>query len=170
MQIVLVGYMGSGKTSIGKKLAKKLEIDFIDLDDYIEEREGSTINKIFSEKGEIYFRKLENKLLKTLLNSKNDFILAVGGGTPCYANNINLINEASIAVYLKASIQKLYDKLRLKKDKRPLIKDLEDHQLKEFIAKHLFERTPFYEKAQIIINTDGKKKKEVAHEIMTSTQ
>ena len=167
MHIVLLGYMGSGKTTIGKKLAKKLEINFIDLDDYIEEQEGSSINKIFSDKGEIYFRKLEHRSLQKLLDKNDSFVLSIGGGTPCYANNIELINKSSFSIYLKTSIKDLYKRLVKRRSKRPLIKDLKKDDLYEFIAKHLFERAPYYEKAQLIISTD-KKESEIIDEIKSN--
>ncbi len=170
MQIVLIGYMGSGKTSIGKKLAEKLQLDFIDLDDYIEEKEQTSINKIFEAKGEIYFRKLENKLLKELISSDRAVVLAVGGGTPCYANNSELITASSTSVYLKTSIHELYDRLVKQKQNRPLIKDLKDDDLKEFIAKHLFERSFYYEKAQLEILTDGKSEDALVDEIILNMQ
>lgn len=170
MRFILLGYMGCGKSTIGKKLAKKLQIEFIDLDTYIEKKEGSPINKIFAHKGEIYFRKLENKLLKELLDSKKDFVLAVGGGTPCYANNIEIINDSSISIYLKTSIKELYKRLLKQKNHRPLIKDLQDDHLLEFIAKHLFERAPYYEKAQLQISTEDKKIKQVVDEIRSNMQ
>ena len=93
MKIVLLGYMASGKSNIGKKLSKKLSMSFIDLDDYIIEKEKMTISDIFKAKGEIYFRLIENKYLKEILLEKKDFILSLGGGTPCYANNMEEINK-----------------------------------------------------------------------------
>ena len=165
MQIILLGYMGSGKSSVGKKLAKKLNVDFIDLDSYIEEREGCSIAALFAEKGEIYFRKVEHQALEELVKSKTKYVLAVGGGTPCYANNIELINKVDQSVYLKTSIAELYKRLVKNKQKRPLIKDIADDKLQEFIAKHLFERSGFYEQAKLTVLTDGKKLAAIADQI-----
>ncbi len=166
MKIILLGYMASGKSTIANKLAKSLSLQSIDLDDFIEENEGCSIKTIFRDKGEIYFRNKENSYLKELAKNNEEFVLASGGGTPCYTNNIDLITENGISVYLKASIQTLFDRLVLEKSQRPLISELSDEKLKEFIAKHLFERTPFYEKALYTIVIDGKTTDEIANEIL----
>ncbi len=155
MKIILLGYMASGKSTISKLLAKKLQMDAIDLDDYIVEKEGLSIRDIFKTKGEIYFRVQENKYLLELLENKNSFVLALGGGTPCYANNMNLMVKMSNTIYLKANLNTLFDRLRNEKENRPMISLLNDEKLKEFIAKHLFERAPYYEQASHIISIDN---------------
>jgi len=147
--------MASGKSTISKLLAKKLQMDAIDLDDYIVEKEGLSIRDIFKTKGEIYFRVQENKYLLELLENKNSFVLALGGGTPCYANNMNLMVKMSNTIYLKANLNTLFDRLRNEKENRPMISLLNDEKLKEFIAKHLFERAPYYEQASHIISIDN---------------
>jgi len=147
--------MASGKSTISKLLAKKLQMDAIDLDDYIVEKEGLSIKDIFKTKGEIYFRVQENKYLLELLENKNSFVLALGGGTPCYANNMNLMVKMSNTIYLKANLNTLFDRLRNEKENRPMISLLNDEKLKEFIAKHLFERAPYYEQASHIISIDN---------------
>jgi shikimate kinase len=124
MKIVLVGYMASGKSSVGKVLANNFGYKFVDLDDYIENKEDLTITKIFAQKGEIYFRLKEIEYLKEILCSEEKIILSVGGGTPCYGENMKLINEVATAVYLKASIKTLLDRLNKEKKKRPLVADL----------------------------------------------
>lgn len=167
MRLVLLGYMGSGKTSIGKKLSQLMGISFFDLDEYIEQKEHMTIHELFKVKGEIYFRKKEQWYLEEFIKTHRDFILAVGGGTPCYGSAMNIINEHTKSVYLKGSLKMIYGLLSKpeNKEKRPLIAALPDEKLQEFIAKHLFERTPFYEKAKYIIDLDGKTKDEIAAEI-----
>jgi len=172
MKIVLLGYMASGKSSIGKKLAKVLNVPFVDLDDLISENEKLSIQDIFKIKGEIYFRKKEMEYLKDILLQKDNFILAVGGGTPCYGSNMSVINNNSRSYYLKSSLESIYTKLSDKKNKhkRPLISEINDQDLKEFIAKHLFERSPFYEQAQYTVETDNKSKKEIAQEISSGMQ
>ena len=167
MKIVLMGYMASGKSTIGKKLAKKHKIPFIDLDDYISERENLAIPDIFKLKGEIYFRKKETAYLNELLQQEGDMILAVGGGTPCYGINMELINKEAFSFYLKSSIQDVYMKLSKpkRKKKRPLVAAIANKDLKEFIAKHLFERAPYYERADMSIDILNKSKKEIVTEI-----
>lgn len=167
MRIVLLGYMASGKSSIGKNISKSLNTNFIDLDDYIIEKEKMSISDVFSEKGEIYFRKIEHQYLKEILENFSDFILSLGGGTPCYANNMELIKQSNTtSIYFQGSISTLTKRLIKKKDKRPLIASLENDKIQEFIAKHLFERRFFYEQANIIVKIDDKKKSEVALELI----
>ena len=172
MKIVLLGYMASGKTSIGKKLAKILNVPFVDLDDLISEKEKLSIQDLFKIKGEIYFRKKEIESLNEILLQKENFILAVGGGTPCYGSNMSVINNNSTSIYLKSSLQSIYNKLSDKKNKhiRPLISEINNKELKDFIAKHLFERSPFYEQAHYTVETDNKSKKEIAQEISSNMQ
>lgn len=154
MKIILLGYMASGKSVVAKELAKKMKVKSLDLDDYIEEKENLKIKEIFEKYGEIKFRMLENNYLKEILMTKKDIVLAVGGGTPCYANNMDLITKENSSIYLRASIETLFKRLMNEKDNRPLVKDVSKEKLKEFIAKHLFERNVFYNKASIIINVD----------------
>lgn len=167
MKIILVGYMGVGKTSLAKKIANKVGISCYDLDEIIEKNENSTIESIFNNKGEVYFRKIEHQLFKDFIEKEDNFILSLGGGTPCYANNhIFLQNEGIISIYLKASINTLTEKLKNKREKRPLIKDLDINELQEYIAKHLFDRSFYYQQAKITIIVDEKSKKEVVKEIL----
>lgn len=152
MKVILLGYMGSGKSTIGKRLAHKRNSKFIDLDTYITNKEQTTINDIFKHKGEIYFRKIETMYLEELVNSEDNLVLSLGGGTPCYGKNMNIIKNASdYSFYLKGSIDTLYKRLSKAKTKRPLIANLQPEALKEYIAKHLFERRTFYEQANFKI-------------------
>ena len=158
--------MASGKSSIGKKLAKKLSLDFIDLDDFIVSKEKMSISDIFVKKGEIYFRKIESIYLNEVLQMNKSYILALGGGTPCYGNNMELIKDSnSNSFYLQASVNKLSQKLISKREKRPLVASLNDEQIFEYVGKHIFERRQFYEKAKYTIKTDNKKKSEIVNEI-----
>jgi len=158
MKIILLGYMGSGKTTVGKKLAKKVYTSFYDLDHYIESREEATISEIFQNKGEIYFRKMEHKYLKEFLEEKDEYVLSLGGGTPCYAGNMNIIlNQKDVqSVYLQANIPTLKDRISRNKQKRPLIASLSDEKMTEFIAKHLFERRDFYEQAHHTVSVNDR--------------
>lgn len=158
--------MGSGKSTIAKILAKNLSYAALDLDDYIVEREGKSIEKIFKERGEVYFRKIEGEYLREILESNSNLVLALGGGTPCYGNNLENINLKSRSIYLKGSIKTLFSRLEKEKSQRPLISSLDSADLTEFVAKHLFERRNFYEKADLIISVDGKSAEEIAAEIL----
>lgn len=157
MKIILVGYMGSGKSSIGQQLATRLNYTFKDLDTAIESSEGANVTTIFSEKGEIYFRKKENTVLKELISSSENIVLATGGGTPCYGNVMELLlsEEDCVTVYLKGSVAVLTDRLFLEKEKRPLISHLETKELlNDFIRKHLFERSYYYNQASLKVDID----------------
>ena len=169
MIIVLIGYMGSGKSSVGKELATILNYSFLDLDNYIEDQENASISEIFKNKGELYFRKVESKYLQELLDRSNNLVLALGGGTPCYGNNIEkLQNQKNVnTVFLQISIPHLVDRLLKEKDKRPLISHIETKaDLQEFVGKHLFERMPFYSKAQNTVTTDNLTIKQVVKAIL----
>ena len=171
MIVVLMGYMGSGKSTIGENLATVLNYKFLDLDYYISEKENTSIQALFDKKGEIYFRKKEAFYLNEILNSEVDLVLALGGGTPCYANNIKTLleNENVRLFYLKLSIPLLAERLLKEKAHRPLISHLETKdQLIEFIGKHLFERASYYNQASFIINTDNKTQKEVIEDVLMS--
>jgi shikimate kinase len=156
-KIILLGYMGCGKSTIAKTLSKSIGISFVDLDQYIEQKTNLTINAIFEQRGEIYFRKLEHQAFVELLNSPESLIIGLGGGTPCYANNHELlIGENVLSVYLKASINTLFNRLSVNKSKRPLIANKNQEELKEFIAMHLFERSFYYNQAQYTVSVDDK--------------
>ena len=166
MIISLVGYMGSGKSHISKILSNKLNFKLIDLDKEISKRNKMTIPEIFDKKGEIYFRKLERETLEEILASEKNTILSLGGGTPVYYNNMEIINHNSKSVFLRASVATLTERLSKQKEKRPLIANITDENLAEFIAKHLFERNDFYNKAQISIITDNRTPEDIVNEII----
>ncbi|MFC7358239.1 shikimate kinase [Jejudonia soesokkakensis] len=168
MQIILVGYMGSGKSYVGNLLAEVINYPFIDLDSYIEKREGYSISEIFQKKGELYFRKKETAYLKEILSEKSNLILATGGGTPCYGANNDLINsKGASTIYLKTTIEELVERLFSEKSKRPLIEHLTTKALLEdFIRKHLFERSFYYNQSQRVITTDNKSREQIVEEIV----
>ncbi len=158
--------MGSGKSTIGKMLAEKIDLPFFDLDNYIEKEQKLTVSEIFEQKGELFFRKLEHQVFKTFINKKEDFVLSLGGGTPCYYNNHELLNSDNlISIYLKASINTVFDRLKTKDFSRPLLNDLHETEKKEFIAKHLFERSYFYNHAKYSISVDEKSPEMIVSEI-----
>ena len=155
-KIILLGYMGSGKSTIALSLSKSIGLSFVDLDHYIEKRENLSIKSIFEQSGEIYFRKLEHQAFLELLNNNEDLIIGLGGGTPCYANNHELLKgENRTSIYLKASIDTLFNRLLPEKAKRPLIANKTNDEMKEFIAMHLFERSFYYNQAQHTVAVDG---------------
>ena len=168
MEIVLMGYMGSGKSTIGKLLSEEKKITFIDLDEYIEEKEKMSIKNIFKSKGEIYFRLKEAEYLKEILDTKRNYVLSLGGGTPCYGKNLTIIKQSnSTTFYLKSSILTLFNRLRNSNTSRPLIDGLSDQQLQEYLGKHLFERAPFYESSMHKIQVDNITVKEITNNITT---
>lgn len=167
-KIILVGYMGSGKTTIGQKVAESLQVPFIDLDVYIEKKELNSINDIFSKKGEIYFRKKEHEYFRELLLSNQSFVLSLGGGTPCYANNhLELQNIDVKSFYLKANVKTLVKRLELEKQNRPLISSIDD--LYQYIGPHLLERSHYYHFAQHVISVENKSIPSITEEIMSLT-
>lgn len=169
MKIILAGYMGSGKTAVGTVLAQKTGLPFIDLDEQISDREGKDIPEIFKTSGEIYFRKREAEILLELLNSEEDFILALGGGTPCYGKNLSALkeNEDVKLIYLKTSLQELLERLYDEREKRPVISHLTSREeLEDFVRKHLFERAYYYNQSEYIISTNARTTEEIAAEIM----
>lgn len=166
MIISLVGYMGSGKSHISKILSDKINFKLIDLDKEISRRNKLTIPEIFEKKGEIYFRKLERETLEEILVSQENIVLSLGGGTPVYYNNMEIINNNSKSVFLRASIATLAERISKQKEKRPLIAKIADEDIPEFIAKHLFERNVYYSKAQFSINTDNKNPEDIIQEII----
>ena len=160
--------MGSGKTAVGKALAGSLGIPFLDLDEEISRKENLSISAIFETKGEIYFRRKEAEVLKELLEQEGSFILALGGGTPCYGKNLQLIKENpnTTLIYLKTGLLQLKERLYKKKESRPLIKSLQDPEvLEDFIRKHLFERTFYYNQSDFSVSTDDSTVEAVVEEI-----
>ncbi|HLF53437.1 shikimate kinase [Flavobacterium sp.] len=165
-KILLLGYMGCGKSTIAKLLSEAIGIPYFDLDKIIEEKTNLSVKILFKEKGEIYFRKLEHEVFHDLMHNSDSMILSLGGGTPCYANNHELLKgENTISIYLSASIDTLYNRLLNDKNNRPLIADKSEEELKEFIAKHLFDRSFYYHQAQYKINVDGKTPENIVEEI-----
>jgi len=157
MNIILLGYMGVGKSLVGQHLSNIVNQRFIDLDKYIEEKKNKSIHDIFKDSGDIYFRKIESQLLNDCILNNTNIILSVGGGTPCYNNNMSLINSNNnISVYLKNKNVELAKRLFQIKECRPLISNIEsEEKMIEFVSKHLFEREIFYNQAAIKIDCYG---------------
>jgi|SRR6476660_2335552 len=165
-KIILSGYMGSGKSTVASPLHERSGIEWIDLDTQIEARLQLTVPEIFASKGEIFFRKAEHDVLKEILDKNDSFILSLGGGTPCYANNHELLKADGLDwFYLKASPDTLYERVKDDTTDRPLLSGKSPDELKSFIAQHLFERSFFYNQAKYKIATDDKSPLEIAIEI-----
>ena len=151
MNIFLIGFMGSGKSAVGRKLALRMGYGFIDMDDLIEKQEGASVREIFRNKGEKEFRKMERKTLEALLR-QDKLVIATGGGVPCEAGNMDLINKYGISIYLKMDPSALYDRLKTRQSNRPLIKDLSEAELKEFIIEKLSDRESYYRQAKFTVD------------------
>ena len=156
--------MASGKTSKGKKLARKLEVDFIDLDEEIERKEGQNITTIFEVKGEAYFRQLEADVLRRIPESTKA-VIALGGGTPCFHENMKYVNERGTSIYIKRAATTILGRLRQNKAKRPLVAKLTDEELKAFISENLEKREAFYKKATLTFDADARKWTDLLEEL-----
>jgi len=166
-KIILLGYMGCGKSTIAQNLSKITNIPFLDLDKCIENKANLSINEIFEQFGEIHFRRLEHEMLLELLQSSENSIIGLGGGTPCYANNHELLKRDDVtSIYLKASIDTLYNRLIHNKSKRPLIANMNEEEMREFIAKHLFDRSYYYNHAQHKVSVDNKAVDQTVQDIL----
>ncbi len=150
MIFFLTGFMGSGKSYWGKKWASVNEYAFIDLDEVIEKEEGKTIADIFEIKGEPYFREIEATQLRSFDAAKNT-IIACGGGTPCFYENMQWMNDHGTTIYLLTTATQILDRVLTEQEKRPLIKKMNQAELLFFIEQKLKERTPFYNEAKYII-------------------
>jgi len=146
--------MGSGKTHWGRLLSEKLGIRFFDLDEQVTEHAGKSIPEIFAAEGEEQFRLLEKDVLHIITESHDNFVMACGGGSPCYFNNIEYMNTAGTTVWINTPQDTLHKRLVVEKDKRPLIKDLTDEQLRNFIQKKFSDRRIYYEQADIAIDEE----------------
>ena len=154
MKIFLIGFMGCGKSHWGKMLGEKLNVPFFDLDEKIEEHEGKEIDSIFQEKGEEHFRLIEKDLLHLLSESHDSFVMACGGGSPCYFNNVEYMNQSGTTVWINTPIEVLHERLIGEKADRPLLKDLSENQLRGFIIKKFADRKIYYEQADLIIDEE----------------
>ena len=152
-RIILIGFMGSGKTTLGRALAKALGLTFIDLDNYIELRHCKSINQIFAERGEEGFRNIERSLLHEVCEFE-DVIISSGGGTPCFFDNIDYMNAQGTTIYLQVPNDRLLTRLKIARSRRPLLKDKNDEEIEQFIVEQMQRREPFYTKADHVFTAD----------------
>ena len=152
-RVFLIGYMGCGKSTIGRYIAKDMGWRFIDMDDYVEKQIGCSIPQFFADKGEDEFRKAEAQALKDLAAEPNA-IIATGGGAPCHFDNIDVMRAAGLTIYIKVEPQVLAARLKDAKNQRPLLAGKSDDELLDFISSQLKNREPFYSKAEMSVDGD----------------
>ena len=166
-KVILIGYMAVGKTTIAQLLSEKTGLKIVDTDKLVEKKTGLTIPEIFEQKGEVFFRKIEHEIFKEISGNDEDLIISTGGGTPCYADNHLLLNgENVVSIYLKSSIDNIVKRLQSSKKGRPLVADKSAEELQEFVAKHLFERSYFYNHATFKVDVDNKNPEDIIKEIL----
>ena len=167
-KIILLGYMGCGKSTVGRLLARQLTLPFVDMDDYLSKIHSRSVPDLFLEHGELGFRKLEKIALDDLLASAQASVLSLGGGTPCYAGNMqSVIQSTPHTFYLSPSILTLCDRLNSEKEHRPMISHLTSKdKMQEFIAKHIFERKLFYEQANHLLHIQDETPQELVNQII----
>lgn len=149
----MVGYMGAGKTTVGRALSKRTGLSFIDLDYYIEGRYRKTVSQIFAEKGEEGFRKIERNLLHEVA-AFEDVLVSTGGGTPCFFDNMDYMNACGATIYLKVSVEELARRLEVCKRTRPVLRGRSGEELRDFIAESLELREPYYGKASVVFDAE----------------
>lgn len=160
----MIGYMGCGKSTMGRKLSQKLDVVFVDLDKYIEEKYSKTVPQIFAEEGEDAFRLKERAALEEVA-AFDEVIVATGGGAPCFFDNMELMNESGLCVFLDVDYEELADRLIHSKTERPLIKGKSPEELVGFIESMMLKRRPFYEKAKCVLKGNEIKPEQVIAEI-----
>ena len=165
MKVFLIGFMASGKTTLGEELANELNIPFIDLDHYIEQKEGKSIKELFEIQGEEHFRRIESEALREISALDRDLVIASGGGTSCFYNSVDFMNKVGITIYLKAEVSELLDRLIKSKNNRPLLWGKNEEELNRYIVRVLDERKKYYEKAKITVNISQVNAKMLANTI-----
>jgi shikimate kinase len=152
MKIFLIGFMATGKTTVGEELAKTIDYQFIDLDQFIEEKYRKTIKMIFEYYGEDHFRQIENEALREIAEFQGNFVVASGGGTSCFYNSVDFMNSVGITIYLRAEVAELVSRLIASKKDRPLLWGKTEEELNNYIIRVLEERKKYYEKAKITVD------------------
>jgi len=152
-RIYLIGYMGCGKTTVGRRLAEKLDFQFVDVDLFIENRQRKTVSEIFAEKGEETFRMLEHKTLEELSLFEN-VVISTGGGAPCFHNNMELMNKSGLTVYLKVTPKELINRLKNGQNKRPLLKGKTTDEMLSFVTENVNKRSFYYTQAALVFDAE----------------
>ena len=152
-RIYLIGYMGAGKTTLGAPIAQRLGWTFIDLDVYIENRRHKTVSELFALYGEDKFREIERDILREVSTFEN-VIISTGGGTPCFFDNLELMNQSGMTIYLQVEVPVLFERLKLGRRKRPKLRDKNDEELLQFIKDGLSARLPIYEQAFLHVDAN----------------
>ncbi len=155
MKVFLIGFMASGKSTVGEELAQILGVPFIDLDTYIEEKNKKSIKVLFELYGETKFREIENQALREVAKIEGDFIIASGGGTSCFYNSVDFMNKVGTTIYLRVEVSELLARLIESKKDRPLLWGKSKEELNDYIIRVLDERKKYYEKAKIIIDFEN---------------
>lgn len=160
--IFIIGFMGVGKSTIGKQLALQMNVNFVDVDKEIELSEETSIAEIFNERGEEYFREIESRIIRRL---QPNSIIACGGGLPCYNDNIKYINDKGVSIYLYADESNILKRIKKNIGNRPLINDIKKKDLKSYVKSKVRERSDIYNKANFTINTNNKSETEILTQI-----
>jgi len=147
-RIFIIGYMGAGKTSVGRSLAQRMNLNYIDTDQYIEKRYRKKVSEIFASEGEERFREIEHRILLEV-SEFEDIVISTGGGLPCFYDNMTHMNQTGVTIYLDVPVEELADRLKISKNIRPVLKKRSGNELIEFVNEHLSARKPFYERANI---------------------
>ncbi|MBQ5874717.1 MAG: shikimate kinase [Alistipes sp.] len=168
MKLFLIGYMGCGKSTLGKRLAKRANFEFVDMDSLIEQREGAPVANIFHYAGEEYFRKTERAIIEELGDAEGDYVISTGGGVPAWGDNMERMNVIGNTVYLRHTAQQIASRLSPHgRQKRPKLRGLNDEELVEFMTKNMAEREPFYSKATHIIECSSYSDEEIIEIILS---
>ena len=169
MRIFLVGFMGAGKSVVGRRLAKSLNLSFYDLDEEIESHYKMSVSAIFQKYDEACFRKLETSVLESFSN-KDNFVLSCGGGTPCFSENMAFMNSIGTTIYIKLSADELLERISNSYHKRPLTEGKSDEELASYVDAMLKKREPFYSMAKITVDASGTDKETLAEKILLVLQ
>lgn len=167
MKLFLIGYMGCGKSSLGRKVARRLGVRFVDTDAVIEEREGASISDIFQYEGEEYFRRLERSVIDEVADDADDVVVSTGGGLPVWKDNMETMNRVGTTVYIRRSAEQIASRLSpYGRQKRPKLRGLSDDEIVDFMTRNMAEREPYYAKALHVFDTEGVSDGELADRIV----